>query len=130
MNMTIDASIIVAIIVNEKKKYRLLELTAGKNLIAPSNIHNEILQIFLLMNRRNWIRNDQLGDAINIYQKIPIRRVDIPLQELALLSQKLNISANDAGYLLTAKKYKAPLLTIDHNLAIPANKFGIRVIEG
>ena len=129
MNITIDTTIVIAVITNEQKKYRLLELTQGKNLVAPSILSNEVLQTLLHMKKRQWIRESQLMEALEIFDKIAVRIVDIPLHEAARLAQERQITANDAMYLLVVQKYKAPLLTLDHNLKIAANKIGLPLLE-
>jgi predicted nucleic acid-binding protein len=129
MNAAIDTSVIIAVLTNEKKKYRLLEITQGKNLLAPFLLQNEVLQTLLQMKKRQWIRDNQLLEALEIFQKIPIRYVDIPLPEIAELALEQRISSNDAAYLLTSKKFRALLLTLDHTLKIAAGKLKISVWE-
>jgi predicted nucleic acid-binding protein len=50
--------------------------------------------------------------AIEAYQRIPIRIVDVELDEAVKLADKLNIYAYDAYIIRCAIKYKSPLLSL------------------
>jgi len=67
--------------------------------------------------------------AIEIYQKIPVRLVDVDLSEALELAAELNIYAYDAYLLRCAAKYRAPLLTLDRQLVQLAKRKGIGVLE-
>ena len=46
MEVTVDASVLIAVIANEAQKSSLIELTCEADLIAPSSIHWEIGNAF------------------------------------------------------------------------------------
>ena len=129
MDILVDVSVIIAVIINEKQKFRILELTQGKNLLAPSVIQNEILKTITNMHKRQWLRQNQVHDAFEIFKSIPLRILDFPLTEVATLSMQLNITPNDAAYIYTANKYKCPLYTFDETLKVAANKTGVKLLE-
>lgn len=63
---------------------------------------------------------------MEIYQQIPLRHVDVELSEALELATDLNSYANDAYLLHCAAKYRAPLLTLDKQLAQLAKQKGIK----
>lgn len=81
------------------------------------------------MLKRNRITIDQALQAIQIYQRIPIRFVDIELEEALSLAGQLNIYAYDAYLLRCAVKYNAPLLSLDQGLLTAAKRLSVAVLE-
>ncbi len=129
MEIIIDASVVIAVIVNESQKSALIEKTREVDLIAPAFIHWEIGNAFSAMLKRKRITVNQAMRAIQGYQKIPIRFVDVELSDTLELAAELNIYAYDAYVLRCAQKYRAPLLTLDDQLLRLARKKGISVLE-
>ena len=127
--IVIDASAIIAVITNEPQKEELIQLTSGANLIAPVSIHAEIGNAFSSMLKRNRIALPQALLALNHYQKIPIRYVEINLSSSLKIANELSIYAYDAYLIYVAKRYHAPLLTLDKALYRQAQSYGIQVVE-
>ena len=99
MEVTVDASALIAVIANEAQKTVLIELTREADLIAPSSIHWEIGNAFSAMLKRQRVTIDQAIQALQIYRRIPVRFVEIELVDALELAAELNIYAYDA-YLL------------------------------
>jgi predicted nucleic acid-binding protein len=130
MDIVIDASALIAVVANESQKPMLIAATREANLIAPASIHWEIGNAFSAMLKRGRITLEQALQAIELYQEIPVRFVEVELAEAIQLAAELNIYAYDAYLLRCAAKYRAPLLTLDQQLAVVAKQKGIRVLEG
>jgi predicted nucleic acid-binding protein len=129
MEVTVDASVLIAVIANEAQKSSLIELTREADLIAPSSIHWEIGNAFSAMLKRQRVTLEQATQAIQIYQNIPVRFVEIELVQALELAAELNIYAYDAYLLRCAAKYHAPLLTLDEKLMKLARQKGFSVLE-
>jgi len=129
MNVVVDASAIIAVVVNEPSKSNIIEATQVANLIAPASIHWEIANAFSAMFKRNRVSLDEALDAIDIYKQIPIRFIEIELEESLRIAHQLNIYAYDAYLLRCAQKQKAPLLSLDKTLLKMANELKLQVIE-
>jgi predicted nucleic acid-binding protein len=129
MDIVVDASVIIAIASNEEDKPRLIGLTAGGDLIAPSSVHWEIGNAFSAMLRRGRVTLHQALQAIGVYYRIPVRFVDVELEESLRLAAELNIYAYDAYLIRCAFKYGAPLLSLDHALLRVARSKGLAVLE-
>jgi predicted nucleic acid-binding protein len=67
--------------------------------------------------------------AIEAYQRIPIRIVDVELDEAVKLADKLNIYAYDAYIIRCAIKYKSPLLSLDKSLLNSASLVKTQIIK-
>ena len=129
MEIVVDASALIAVIVNEAQKPLLIEMTRAAGLIAPASIHWEIGNAFSAMLKRRHITLEQALQAIEIYQDIPVRYVEVELTEAVELAAELNIYAYAAYLLRCAEKYRAPLLTLDEQLVRAARQKGISVLE-
>ena len=129
MDVVVDTSIIIAIIANEPERESLVELTRGADLIAPSSVHWEIGNAFSAMLRRKRIGVEQAIRAVKLYRRIPIRFVDVELEETLKIADALGIYAYDAYLIRCALKYKTPLISLDQNLVNSARQMKARVIE-
>jgi len=129
MDMVVDTSAIIAVIANEPEKEALVELTTGADLIAPRSVHWEIGNAFSAMLRRERIKVEQAIQAVKLYQKIPIRFVDVGLEETLKIANALGIYAYDAYLIRCALKYRAPLISLDRNLVNAAKEMKVKVIE-
>lgn len=129
MDMVIDTSVILAVIVNEPEKETLVELTTGADLIVPHSVHCEIGNAFSAMLRRGRIAIEQATEAIRLYQQIPLRFVEVELETSLKLAAALDIYAYDAYLIRCALRYQAPLISLDHNLVRAAKEMKARVIE-
>ena len=127
--VVVDASVLIAVITNEPTKNKLIELTQDVDLIAPHSIHWEIGNAFSAMLKRERISQPNAIQAIETYEKIPIRFVDIELEEAIKLADKLKIYAYDAYLIRCAHKYKSPLLTLDQGLIHSAKLVNTQILE-
>ncbi len=129
MSITTDTSAIIAVIANEPDKSKLIEATKGADLIAPLSVHWEIGNAFSAMFKRQKATLNQALAAINAYQQIPIRLVDVDLTQALTLSHTFNIYAYDAYLIACALKYHAPLLSLDRRLLTVAETAGVKIIR-
>ncbi len=129
MEIVVDASVIIAVIVNEPDKYRLIELTQDADLLAPNSIHWEIGNAFSAMLKRKRVTLEQARQAIQEYGKIPIQFVDIELEQALEIADELGIYAYDAYLIQCALKYACPLLSLDQGLIKCAQRKRARVVE-
>ena len=129
MRFVVDASTLIAVVVNEPEKSRLVEITKGVDLLAPASIPWEIGNAFSAMLKRKRIMPEQAVDAVKAYQKIPVRYVEVELDESLKIAAKHKMYAYDAYLLRCAKKYKIKLLTLDKRLREIAREMNIEVVE-
>ena len=129
MDIVVDTSTIIAVIANEPEREALVELTTGADLIAPHSVHWEIGNAFSAMLRRERVKVEQAIQAIRLYQRIPIRFVDVELEESLQIADTLGIYAYDAYLIRCALKYKSPLISLDRKLINAAKEMKARVIE-
>ncbi len=127
--VVVDASVLIAVITNEPEKANLVQFTQNVDLIAPQSVHWEIGNAFSAMLKRKRIKKSDALMAIRAYQSIPIRFVDVELEEAVELASLLDIYAYDAYMIRCSIKYKSPLLSLDRKLNNSAKSVNVQVIE-
>ena len=129
MEVVVDASVLIAVIVNETEKVRLVEMTQEAELIAPMSVHWEIGNAFSSLLKRGRVTLEQVMQAIDMYLEIPVRFVEVELANSLELADALSIYAYDAYLLRCAEKYRLPLLTLDKRLVQAAKDKGLSILE-
>ncbi len=129
MNVVVDTCVIIAVIAGEPERDELIELTSGADLLAPHSVHWEIGNALSAMFRRNRISLPQALQTVAAYRRIPIRFVDVELDDSLRIANALGIYAYDAYLIRSAIKYRAPLVTLDSHLIESARRMKAEVME-
>lgn len=129
MDIVIDASAILAVIVDEPERDRIIDLTKGHNLLGPGSIPWEIGNAFTSMLKQHRIDLKIAKRGLTIFQSIPIRYVSVNFNNAISIAHANKMYAYDAYFLDCASRHNIPLLTLDRPLTRIANKLGIQVIE-
>ena len=129
MDLVVDTSAIIAVIANEPERPEILSKTVGATLIAPASVHWEVGNAFSAMFRRRRITLAQANMAIQSYERMLFRFVDVDLSQSLELSDQLDIYAYDAYVLACALNLRSPLLTMDRRLIEIASLVGARTLE-
>jgi len=129
VGIVVDASVIVAVIAHEPQRGALIGLTKGADLLAPASVHWEIGNAFSAMLKRNRIEVEQALQAVAAYRRIPIRYVDVELEDTLAIAARYAIYAYDAYLIRCGLKFSAPLLSLDRSLLQLAEQAGVDTIE-
>ena len=70
-----------------------------------------------------------VAKALQAYEAIPIRFLDVDLERAIHVAAELSIYAYDAYLIVCAQQVGAPLLTLDRGLARSARRVGVTVLE-
>jgi predicted nucleic acid-binding protein len=128
MDIVLDASAIMAIILNEPKKEIVIKLTRGSTLLSPATISYEIGNALISLYKRHRLTENEVIGAYNDFRKIPVRTLDVDMEKALKIACKYNVYAYDAYYLETAKRLKLPLITFDMPMKNVALDMGIDVL--
>ena len=129
MDIVIDTSALIAVIVGESEKETIIELTKGKTLIGPGSIPWEIGNAFSAMFKRNRITLAEAQNGLSIFERIPLRYIKPDFSNSVAISKQTNMYAYDAYFMDCAIRQKAPLLTLDRKLILAAQSLNIKTIE-
>ena len=129
MNVVVDTSILVAVLVSEPEREKLIELTADAELLAPGSVHWEIGNAFAAMMKRKRLDLDQVTAVLKAYEQIPIRFRDVDLQSAMGIASAHNLYAFDAYIIACAREQRCAIMTLDRNLAQAAKRAHVSVVE-
>jgi len=129
MQIVIDASAVIAVLLNEMSKPEIIKATFGAEVVSPASLPWEIGNALSANVKRKRISPEQALRAAHEFQDIDVRLVDIDVEEAIRVSNTYNIYAYDAYILLCAANLKAPLLCLDSLMAKLAKEMDIKTIE-
>ncbi len=129
MDIVIDTSAIIAVIVDEPEREKIIELTTGNTLIGPGSIPWEIGNAFSSMFKQSRFVLEEAKKGLQIFQNIPLRLVEGDFFNAISLASQTNMYAYDAYFLDCAIKHSSPLLTLVRKLKAAAQNFGIKLLE-
>ena len=129
MLLVVDTSVILAVVLNEPTKPELVRLTAGAELVAPLSLHWEIGNALSAMIKRQRITLPEALQVLLEYQKIPIRFLDVPVDDTVRVVEQQQIYAYDAYFIVCARQQSCSLITLDGGLETAARAAQISLVE-
>ncbi len=129
MDIVIDTSALLAVILGEPERDRIVGHTLGHTLIGPGAIPWEIGNAFSAMLKQRRVALAGAQEGLRIFQTIPLRFVKVDMANAIALAHQTGMYAYDAYFLDCAARHAAPLLTLDHGLQRAAKDTGIRLLE-
>lgn len=129
MNIVIDTSALIAVLVDEPERSKIIEITAGNTLIGPGSIPWEIGNAFSAMFKQNRLTLHEAKKGLSIFRRIPLRFVEPDFDSALQLSKTIDMYAYDAYILDCAIRYKSPLLTLDRKLILAAQSINVQTLE-
>jgi len=129
MDLVIDTSALLAIILAEPERDRIVKLTSGHTLIGPGSITWEIGNAFSAMLRQKRLALVQAQQGLRIFDTIPLRFVRVDFNNALSIAYETKTYAYDAYFLDCAVRHAAPLLTLDRALKRAAMKLGLKLME-
>jgi len=129
MDIVLDTSTLIAVIINEPERDKIIELTIGKTLIGPGSIPWEIGNAFSAMFKQNRLTLDEAQNGLTIFETIPFRYVQPNFVSTFKIAKQTNMYTYDAYFLDCAIRHHAPLLTLDYKLKKTARNLNIKTLE-
>ncbi len=129
MDVVIDTSALIAVIVGEPERDQIVELTAGNTLISPGSVPWEVGNAFSAMLKQNRLTLDETHKGLEIFESIPVRYAKPDFVHALTLAHQTNMYAYDAYLLDCAIRHNAPLLTLDRKLKTAAKNLNVATWE-
>ena len=129
MDIVMDTSAIIAVLVAEPERDAIVSATTGHALICPGSIPWEVGNAFTAMIKQRRIEVADAQRGLEIFRSVPIRYVEVGLANVVSIAAEANIYAYDAYFLECATRCAAPLLTLDRSLRRVANSIGLRLVH-
>ena len=129
MNLVVDTSVIIAVLVNEPDRKSIVRRTTGVDLIAPTSVHWEVGNALAAMLKKGRMQKGQLQTVLAAYANIPIRFVDVDLTTSLEIAAEHNLYAYDAYIIACARENYCRLITLDKGLLEAALKSRVEILE-
>lgn len=129
MDIVIDSSALLAVILGEPEREKVVGITVGNTLIGPGSIPWEIGNAFSAMLKDKRLPLGEVQKGVEIFETIPIRYVPVDMAHALFLAMRMNMYAYDAYFVDCAIRYGAPLLTLDRRLKRAARGLKVAVLE-
>lgn len=128
-SILVDASALLAVILEEPEKGSIVKATAGYEAKAPGCLYWEVGNAFSAMAKRGRLSPEESLEALKVFAMIPMQEVEVDLEEALELALRNGIYAYDAYYLAAAKKHRVELLSLDQKMVEVARSEGIKIRE-
>ncbi|MDE0274098.1 MAG: type II toxin-antitoxin system VapC family toxin [Gammaproteobacteria bacterium] len=118
MTQVVDASVLVAALVDDGEDGRWSEISIGRDvLVAPELLLVESSNILRRLERASIISNIEANAAHS-----DLLRLDVELFPFAPFAERVwalrgNLTGYDAWYVALAERFECPLLTLDRKLS-------------
>ena len=129
MNLVMDTSAILAVLLNEPERPHLIAATKGATLLAPGSVPWEVGNAVSAMFRRKRLTCEQGIAVVRGFEKIPLRLFDPDIASAVRIAADHGIYAYDAYFLEGARRQKCQLVTLDGTLQRAAEYMGIETLE-
>jgi predicted nucleic acid-binding protein len=129
MEVLVDASAILAVLLNEPERDRIIQATKDASLLAPGSLPFEIGNaISALFRKKDLALIDGLA-VYHAFMAIPIRLVEVDILKAVARAFDAGLYAYDAYFIAVAEARQLPLLTLDRRLAAAARERGVVLVE-
>ena len=129
MDILLDASVIMSIILNEPNRNKVIDLTENATLLSPEVISFEIGNALINLFRKRKITEEEMFEAYRNFVSIPIRSIKVDVAKALKIACKYKIYAYDAYYLEVAHRLKLPLITFDELMKKVGLDLKINILE-
>jgi predicted nucleic acid-binding protein len=113
MDVLLDASAIMAVILNEPNREKVTNLTKNMVLSSSEVISFEVGNALVSLLKKHKLTTEEVLSAYKKYTSIPLRIAKVDIEKALKIACKYNIYAYDAYYLEVAYRLKLPLITFD-----------------
>jgi len=128
-DIVIDTSAILAVLLSEPERTRMLEATQDADLWTPPSVPWEVGNALAALVKRRRLATADALKVIQAFEQIPLHHVAIDLARAVQCAADLRIYAYDAYLLEAARVRSCALLTLDRALQRAAEARGLEILE-
>ncbi len=129
MDIVTDTSVLLAVVLNEPERQRIIGKTKGAQLFGPAVIPWEVGNAFTAMLKRKRMELAEAKAAYDAFEKIPLRYVHVDIGRALEIAKKVDCYAYDAYFLQCAMDIGAPVMSLDRAFVVQAQDLGLGVLE-
>jgi predicted nucleic acid-binding protein len=129
MEIVADASIFLAVVLNESDRDWIIEQTIGKTIVSPEVLHYEIGNALIAIKRKGRLNDREILRAFDLSQRIAVRLISVKIHDAIKIALRFDIYAYDSYYLQCCIENRWPLISLDKRMCDIAENLGIRVVK-
>jgi predicted nucleic acid-binding protein len=130
MEIIMDACAIMAVIVKEPERDLIIQLTKNAIMVSPDMVSYEIANALTKMIKKKIIEKERMINAYNYFKKIPIKTIEVNIENALEIAWDYKIYSYDACYLELARRLNIPLLTFDGIMIKVGKELGVNILGG
>ncbi len=116
-------------VLHEPERDALIKAVEGHELVAPEVLPYEIGNTLSAMLKRRRLNSIEAQQAWELVSTIPVTLKSVEIRLALQVAAECKIDAYDAYFLECARRYRAPLLTLDSGLRRAAASQSINMLE-
>jgi len=128
MEIVSDASIFLAVVLDEANRKWVIDRTSGYVIVAPEVLPYEIANALIAVRKKGRLTDREILKAFSISQRIAVRLLPVKIYDAMKIAVKFNIYAYDAFYLQCCLETKLPLISFDNRMCDVAKSLAIKVV--
>ncbi len=129
MQITVDTSVVMAVLLGEPARGALVDQTRDAELLAPPTLPWEVGNALSALLRRGRLEWTEAAAVLAGLEAIPLRLPEVDLEDAVELASRFGIYAYDAYVIVCARRYRTPLLSLDQAQNAVAREAGVTVME-
>jgi predicted nucleic acid-binding protein len=129
VELVVDASAVMAVLLEEPERGALIAATQGRELVAPPSLPWEIGNGLVAVVRRKRLSQAEALSAWTAWGEVRLRLIEVDVSRALALAFEHDLYAYDAYLLALAEQRRIPLLTLDRTLQRAARDAGVTLLE-
>lgn len=129
MEIVADASVFLAVILNESDRDWIIHKTTGKGIVSPEVLPYEIGNALIAVRKKGRLNDREVIKAYDISQRIAVKLTPVKIHDALRIAIRFNVYAYDAYYLQCCVENKLPLISLDDRMCDVARNLNIKVVE-
>lgn len=126
----VDASVIAALTLGERRADEAVRLLTGRRMLAPTLLPYEVADAVRHFVARAPATAPEASAALALCWRLPFRWVAPDAADILSAALETGLTCYDAAYLVVARYAGAPLATFDARLAAACRATAVRLADG
>jgi predicted nucleic acid-binding protein len=128
MEIVSDASVFLAVVLDEANRQWVIDRTSGCGIVSPEVLPYEIANALIAVRKKGRLTDREILRAFSFSQRIAVRLLPVKIYDAMKMAVKFNIYAYDAFYLQCCLETKLPLISLDNRMSDVARSLAIKVV--
>lgn len=129
MEIVADASVFLAVVLNESDRDWIINKTFECKIISPEILPYEIGNALIAVRKKGRISDREVIKAYDISQRIAVKLVTVKIHDAMKIALRFNIYAYDAYYLQCCIENKLSFISLDDRMCDVARNLNIKLVE-